>query len=84
MVAFGIPKESVTIDWGKYMINKELTILSVFGRKIWETWEQTSALLKSKKIDLSPLITHKFKLADFEKAMTLMKSRKCGKILLQP
>lgn len=83
LVAFGIPKEPVTIDWGKYLINKELTILSVFGRKIWETWEQTSELLKSKKIDLSPLITHKFKLADFEKAMTLMKSRKCGKILLE-
>jgi len=66
------------------MINKELTILSVFGRRLWETWEQTSALLKNKKIDLSPLITHKFKLADFEQAMTLMKSRKCGKILLQP
>jgi len=84
LVAFGIPKESVTIDWGKYMINKELTILSVFGRRLWETWEQTSKLLKSKKIDLAPLITHKFKLKDFEKAMKLMKSRKCGKILLIP
>ncbi len=83
-VAFGIPKENVSIDWGKHMINKELTILSVFGRRLWETWKQTSKLLKSKKIDLSPLITHKFKLKDFEKAMTLMKSRKCGKILLEP
>lgn len=84
LIAFGIPKENVSIDWGKYMINKELTILSVFGRRLWETWEQTSKLLKSKKIDLSPLITHKFKLKDFEKAMDLMKSRKCGKILLTP
>lgn len=84
LIAFGIPKDSVTIDWGKYMINKELTILSVFGRRLWETWEQTSELLKSKKINLSPLITHKFKLKDFEKAMQLMKSRRCGKILLIP
>lgn len=83
LVAFGIPKDTVTIDWGKYMINKELTILSVFGRRLWETWKQTSELLKSKKIDLSPLITHKFNLKDFEKAMALMKSRKCGKILLE-
>jgi threonine 3-dehydrogenase len=84
LIAFGIPKEPITIDWGKYLINKELTILSVFGRKIWETWQTTSELLKTKKIDLSPLITHKFKLKDFEKAMALMKSRKCGKILLTP
>ncbi|MBI4036227.1 alcohol dehydrogenase catalytic domain-containing protein [Candidatus Daviesbacteria bacterium] len=83
-VAFGIPKESVTIDWGKYMINKELTILSVFGRRLWETWRQTSQLLKSNKINLAPLITHKFALKDFEKAMALMKSRRCGKILLKP
>lgn len=83
LIAFGIPKDSVNIDWGKYMINKELTILSVFGRRLWETWEQTSKLLKSKKINLTPLITHKFKLKDFEKAMKLMKNRRCGKILLQ-
>ena len=84
LIAFGIPKASVTIDWGKYMINKELTILSVFGRRLWETWRQTSDLLKSGKIDLAPIITHKFKLKDFEEAMKLMKSRKCGKILLEP
>lgn len=84
LIAFGIPKENVSIDWGKHMINKELTILSVFGRRLWETWHQTSDLLKSGKIDLAPLITHKFKLKDFEKAMKVMKSRKCGKILLEP
>lgn len=83
-VAFGIPKDSVTIDWGTFMINKELTILSVFGRKLWETWHQTSDLLKSGKINLKPLITHKFKLKDFEKAMEVMKSRQCGKVLLEP
>ncbi len=83
-VAFGIPKDSVTIDWGRFMINKELTILSVFGRRLWETWEQTSKLLKSGKINLKPLITHRFKLKDFEQAMAVMKSRKCGKILLEP
>lgn len=83
-IAFGIPKDQVTIDWGKYMINKELTILSVFGRRLWETWHQTSDLLKSGKINLKPMITHKFKLKDFEKAMAVMKSRKCGKILLEP
>lgn len=84
LVAFGIPKESVSIDWGKYMINKELTILSVFGRKIWDTWYKTADLLKSGQINIKPLITHTFPLKDFEKAMSVMKSRKCGKILLKP
>ena len=84
IIAFGIPKENITVDWGKYMINKELTIESVFGRQIWETWEQTTKLLASGKIDLLKTITHRFPLAEFEKAMALMKSRKSGKIILTP
>ncbi|MBU1000171.1 alcohol dehydrogenase catalytic domain-containing protein [Patescibacteria group bacterium] len=83
-IAFGIPKEKVSIDWGKFMINKELTILSVFGRKLWETWHTTSDLLKTGKLNLKPLITHNFKLKEFEKAMKVMRSRKCGKILISP
>ena len=84
IVAFGIPKENISLDWGKYMINKELTIVSVFGRQIWDTWEETTKLLKSGKIDLKKTITHRFPLVEFEKAMKLMKSRKTGKILLEP
>lgn len=84
IIAFGIPKENISIDWGKYLINKELIIRSVFGRQLWKTWHQTTDLLKSGKVDLSKIITHKFKLKEFEKAMEVMKSRKCGKIILQP
>jgi threonine 3-dehydrogenase len=84
LIAFGIPKEPITIEWGKYMINKELTIKSVFGREIWKTWEDTTKLLLSKKVDLRKMITHKFALKDFEKAMHVMKSGACGKIILVP
>lgn len=83
IIAFGIPKKEVTFDWGRYIIDKELTIKSVFGRRIWETWYQTQDLLTSGKIDLTKLITHRFKLADFEKAMAIMKSGECGKIVLK-
>lgn len=84
IIAFGIPKENISLDWGKYMINKELTILSVFGRMIWETWHQTEELLKSGEVDLKKTITHKMPLKDFEEAIQIMKSRKCGKIVLIP
>lgn len=83
LMAFGIPKKEVTFDWARTIIDKELTIKSVFGRRIWETWYQTSDLLTSGKIDLQKIITHRFKLKDFEKAMTVMKSGECGKILLE-
>ncbi len=84
MVAFGIPKQDVTLNVGKYLINKEMTITSVFGRRIWETWYQVSELLKANRINLGKIITHEFKLKDFEKAMAVMKSGRCGKILLHP
>lgn len=84
LVFFGIPKEPAVIDIGKYIINKEITTFSVFGRRIWETWFQVNDLLVNRKIDISPLVTHSFKLSEFEKAMTVMKSGECGKILLIP
>jgi len=84
IIAFGIPKESISIDWGKYLINKEITIGSVFGRMIWDTWKDTTKLLVNGKVDLKKIITHKFKLSDFEEAMKVMKSGECGKIVLLP
>lgn len=84
IIAFGIPKDNISIDWGKYLINKEITIGSVFGRMIWDTWEDTTELLVSGKVDLRQIITHRFKLSEFEQAMEVMKSGECGKVILEP
>jgi threonine 3-dehydrogenase len=84
IVAFGIPKENIAIDWGKYLINKELSISSVFGRMIWDTWEDTTKLLVNHQVDLKRIITHRFPLTEFEEAMKVMKSGECGKVVLQP
>ena len=84
VVAFGIPKDRVVVPWGDKIIGKEIQILSVFGRKIWDTWKATTDFLKSGEIDISKIITHEFELKDFEKAMTTMKSGKSGKIILAP
>lgn len=84
LVFFGIPKKEATVDIGKYIINKEIRIESVFGRRIWETWYQVSDLLSTGKVDLKQIVTHTFSLSDFEKAMEVMKSGECGKVLLKP
>lgn len=82
-IFFGIPKKEVILNVGKYVINKELNFSSVFGRRIWETWHQTTDLLKGKKVNLAKMITHRFPLKDFEKAMAVMKSGECGKVVLK-
>lgn len=84
IIFFGIPKKEVCLNLGAYFINKELTAKSVFGRKIWQTWYQVKDLLVNKKVDLSKIITHRFKLSEFEKAMAAMKSGEAGKVLLTP
>lgn len=84
IIAFGLPKKEVSLEWGKLFIDKEITIKGIFGRHIWETWEQAAKILKDGQVDLSALITHRFALKDFERAMAIMKSGECGKILLTP
>lgn len=82
-IFFGLPKVQVPIDIAS-VIDKELQFEGVFGREIWKSWRQVQKLLLSKKVDCSKLITHRFKLSEFEKAVEVIKSGACGKILLVP
>jgi threonine 3-dehydrogenase len=84
IVLFGIPKEPAKVDIGQWIINKELSFESVFGRRIWSTWYQVSDLLLSGKVDLATLVTHRYRLAEFEAAMAVMRSGQCGKVVLTP
>ena len=84
IVLFGIPKAPASIDIGKWIINKELSFESVFGRRIWSTWYQVSDLLLSGRVDLGALVTHRYRLSDFEEAMRVMRSGQCGKVVLTP
>ena len=54
------------------------------GRKMWQTWYQAQALLQSGKVDLSPLITHTFPLAEIDKGMDLLRKGEAAKIILYP
>jgi threonine 3-dehydrogenase len=63
---------------------KGITIYGIFGRRIWDTWERTSYYLNEGKVDVTPLITHRFPLADFEEGMAQMKSGQSGKVVLLP
>jgi len=35
-------------------------------------------------VDLGALVTHRYRLADFEEAMKVMRSGECGKVVLTP
>ena len=80
----GIFGEPVTIDLSDQVIQKGLRLYGIYGRRIYDTWERTQALLRSGALDVGPIITHRFDLADWERAFELIASRHAGKVVLLP
>ena len=80
----GIPSQPVTLDLAEDLIFKGVTVLGINGRRMWKTWYQAQALLRSGKIDLTPLITHTFPLRDIHKGMALLKDGQAAKVILYP
>ena len=77
----GIPPSDMSIDWNQ-VIFKGLIIKGIYGREMFETWYKMVSLLQS-GLDLSPIITHEFEVADFQKGFDAMNSGKSGKVLLK-
>jgi len=76
----GILPNTTTVQWDK-IIFKALTLKGIYGREMWETWYQMEQMLIT-GIDLSPIITHRFEIDDFQKGFDVMESGQCGKVIL--
>ena len=70
----------MSIDWTK-VIFKGLFIKGIYGREMFETWYKMAALIQS-GLDLSPIITHRFGIDDFQKGFDAMRSGQSGKVIL--
>lgn len=77
----GIPKVGATINWHD-VIFKELTLKGIYGREMFETWYKMISLLKN-DLDITPIITHRFKINDYEEAFKAAKSDTAGKVILE-
>jgi len=76
----GILPDNTGVEWSE-IIFKALTLKGIYGREMWETWYQMEQMLIS-GIDLSPIITHRFSIDDFQKGFDVMESGQCGKVIL--
>lgn len=76
----GILPPGTSIDWD-LVIFKMLTIKGIYGREIFSTWYKMTHMLES-GLDLSPIITHKYSVDDFQKGFDAMLSGKSGKVIL--
>jgi threonine 3-dehydrogenase len=80
----GIPTEAVPLDLVNDVIFKGATVQGIYGRRMYGTWVQMTALLKAKRLNLEPLFGERTSLEKFESAFRLLQGGLAGKILLYP
>jgi threonine 3-dehydrogenase len=76
----GIFPDKVAIDWDK-VIFKGLILKGIYGREMFETWYKMSSMIRA-GLDISPIITHRFPVADFKLGFETMMSGQSGKVVL--
>jgi threonine 3-dehydrogenase len=80
----GLPSQPVQIDLVKDVIFKGAIVHGIYGRKMFETWVQTTDLLKAGRLNLEPLFHERMPLDRFSDAFSLLEKGQAGKILFYP
>jgi threonine 3-dehydrogenase len=80
----GIPSKPIQLNFAEDIIFKGATVQGINGRRMYQTWYQMQALLKTGKLDLHPVITDRIPMHDFSKGMERLRSGEASKILLYP
>lgn len=78
----GIFPKAVEIDWD-HVIFKGLTLKGIYGREMYETWYKMSAMLQSGLDIKERIITHRFKVEQFEQGFEVLNSGNAGKVILE-
>ncbi|SNB60431.1 L-threonine 3-dehydrogenase [Thermoflexus hugenholtzii] len=80
----GLPPGPIEFDLANMVIFKGVTVHGIVGRRLWETWYEIRGLLNSGAVDLRPVVTHRFRLEEFDQAFATMASGRSGKVMLIP
>ncbi|MGB2677277.1 MAG: L-threonine 3-dehydrogenase [Candidatus Acidiferrum sp.] len=80
----GIPTDNVPLDLVNDVIFKGATVQGIYGRRMYQTWVQMTALLKAGRVNLDPLFGERVVLEKFEEAFAKLQSGLAGKILMYP
>ncbi len=76
----GIPPGETAVDWNQ-VIFKGLVLKGIYGREMFETWYKMASMLQS-GLDVSPVITHHFPVAEYQQGFDIMRSGQSGKVIL--
>lgn len=81
LVLVGLYSEPVALDLTNDVIYKEANVYGVTGRIMWDSWWSAQEMLVGGKLDLAPVITHRFPLEEYARAFELAESGSTGKII---
>jgi threonine 3-dehydrogenase len=76
----GLIPANTGIDWNKVIFNG-ITLKGIYGREMYETWYKMTSMIQT-GLDISPVITHKYRFTDFQKGFDAMRSGNSGKVIL--
>ena len=76
----GIVPAGTGLDWDQ-VIFKGLTLKGIYGREMFETWYKMAAMLQS-GLDISPVITDRLPVSEFDAGFRKMASGQSGKVIL--
>ena len=77
----GIMPNGAGITWDN-VIFKGLEIKGIYGRRMFETWYKMGSMLQA-GLDLSPILTHRYPIGEFQKGFDVMRSGQSGKVILE-
>ena len=80
----GLADEPFEFDFSNLLVLKGIEVHGIFGRKMFETWRQTSTLLGRGLVDVAPIITHRLPLTEFQRGFELLLHSQAGKVILYP
>lgn len=80
LALLGIAPKGFEIDWNK-VIFKMLVIKGIYGREMFETWYKMIALVQG-GLDLTPIITHRIGIDDFEQGFAAMRDGSACKVVM--
>ena len=80
----GLTSKPISLNFSEDIIFKGITVQGINGRRMYQTWYQMTALLKTGKLDLHPAITDRMAMSDFSHGMDRLKTGEASKILLYP
>ncbi len=76
----GFLPNDTQIDWNKVIL-KGLKLKGIFGREMYDTWYKMTTMLQS-GLNIAPVITHEFPVAEYEKAFAVMRTGQSGKVIM--